>query len=562
MTAPGATISEPLEVEVFQYALRSIAEEMGAMLIRTARSVNIRDRHDTSCAIFDEAGNLLVQAEHHPAHLGALMSMVRHTLRRFDVDDIRDGDVFIGNDPYEGGGSHLPDVTLTAPVLSDGVLLGFVAAMGHWVDVGGRGPGASVQGSTEIYQEGIRISPLRIRRAGVLDGNLLDMLLANMRTAEDNRMDFHGQLAACDIGVGGVLELVRRYTAARYRRLGADVMAHSELALREAIRRIPEGTVSFADCVDDDGTDPSPVELVLSLRVTHRPVPHLTFDFTGSAAQRTGGVNTVKSNVSTAVAYVLKSLLAPDLAMSAGAYHVFDVVAPEGTVFNCQPPAPVGGKGALSVRTVELCLGALAQVLPEAVVAGSSFNNGYFLNWTRLDGRDAVHLEGIAGGMGARFAKDGPDAVQVHTSNMANVPVEICERIVPVRVERLELVPDSAGAGRSRGGLAVLKEFRCLSDLRFIPHGDRHKFAPWGLFGGEPGSTARYSYVRDGKETTLPSKGRAIALAAGDLLRVCSSGGGGYGDPRERPADDVAKDVREGKLSPAEAALRYGRTAR
>lgn len=543
-------ISEPLEVEVFFHALRAIAEEMGAALIRTARSINIRERQDASCGIFNPQGRLVVQAEHHPAHLGALVSMVEKTLERYPAETLREGDVFIGNDPYQGGGTHLPDITVAAPVFAEDELCAFVVAMGHWVDVGGKAPGASIEGSTEIYQEGVRMAPLRIVDARVVNENLLDVLLSNMRTPEQNRMDLQAQLAACTIGVNGVQELVARYGMVRYEQLCDDVIRSSELSLRNALAALPEVERTFHDCVDDDGIDDSPVDLVLTVRIRHEPEPHVVFDFTGSSPQRRGGVNSVKTGVGCALAYTLKTLLNPSLVISDGVFDVCEVIAPEGTVFNCLPPAPVGGKGPLLERVVELCYGALADVIPERVIACSSSNTAYFFSWRDRDtGRQHIHLEGIAGGMGARATKDGPDAVQVHTNNMGNMPVEICERAVPVRIERFELVPDSGGRGRWRGGMSTMKEYRCLDELHFVPHGDRHKFRPWGLFGGEPGASGRFSWVRDGVETRIPSKGEGIVLEPGDLLRIRTPGGGGYGPSEDRDPRMVHEDLAEGRVS-------------
>ncbi|MBI4507219.1 MAG: hydantoinase B/oxoprolinase family protein [Chloroflexi bacterium] len=552
-------IHEPLEVEVFSHALRAVAEEMGATMIRTARSINIRERVDTSCAIFDREGRLLAQAEHHPNQLGALLSMIPCTLRRYPADEVREGDVFIGTAPDEGGGTHLPDVTVAAPVFCDGRLVGFVVCMGHWPDVGGKAPGASIEGSTEIYQEGLRISPIRIVDRGVVNANLLDLLLANTRTAATNRLDFQAQLAACAIGGRGVHEVIQRYGLPRYERLCADVLARTELTLRHALAALPPAEVAFEDTMDDDGFDDAPVRLRVTVRIRHEPAPHVVFDFSGSGPQRVGAVNSIKAGLYPSLVFVLKALLAPDLLVSAGAFRVFEVVAPEGSVVNCQPPAAVGAKGPLLERVVELCFGALAAVLPDRVIAASGGNTSYFFSWYDTAAHTwHIHLEGGPGGAGARPNGDGPDAIQVNTINLANMPVEITEHTVPVLIERWELLPDSGGAGRYRGGLGALKEYRLLKDMHVVPHGDRHRFPPWGLFGGQPGAPGRFGYVRDGVETRLPSKGEGHHLRAGDLVRIRTPGGGGDGDPRERDLQLVARDLGAGKLSPAAARELYG----
>jgi N-methylhydantoinase B len=355
-----------------------------------------------------------------------------------------------------------------------------------------------------------------------------------------------------------VQALVARYGLARYERLCADVLAHSELTLWHALATLPSGEVSFEDTMDDDGFDDTPVRLRVTIRIRHAPAPHLVFAFTGSGPQRVGAVNAIKTALYPSLMFVLKALLAPTLHVSAGAFRLFEVVAPEGTVVNCRPPAAVGAKGPLLERIVELCFGALAAMLPERVIAASGGNSSYFLSWYDTAAqRWHIHLEGGPGGAGARPRSDGPDAVQVNTINLANMPVEITERTVPVVIERWELVPDSGGAGRFRGGLAACKEYRLLKDMHVVPHGDRHRFPPWGLFGGQPGALGRFSYVRDGREHRLPSKGEGHHLRAGDLVRI-QTPGGGYGDPRERDRRLIRHDLRMGKITPAAARERYG----
>jgi N-methylhydantoinase B len=560
-TGGEPAISEPLELEVFFHALRSGAEEMGTTLIRTARSVNIRERHDASCAIFTVDGELLVSAEHHPAHLGALLSMIPSVLRRYPLAEMSDGDIFLGNDPYNGGGTHIPDVTVAAPVFWEGAVIGFVATMGHWIDTGGKAPGAGTEGSTEIYQEGLRILPIRIYTAGRLDRNLLDLITANTRTAELNVLDFMAQVACTEVGRRRVKEVVGRYSVERFKRLARDMLTHSEMEMRAAVAGLPEGRVTFRDTLDDDGHGSGPVYIQVAVDVSHHPEPRIVFDFTGTDPQREGSTNTVVTGVNAGLLYVLKTLVDPDMVITAGTFRAFEIVAPKGTVVNAQEPTAVGARGPVLERIVEAVLGAVAGVVPERVVACSSSTTSFVFSWHTGESREVeIHLEGIPGGMGARSEKDGPDGVEVHTTNMATIPIEITERIMPVMVERFELVPDTGGAGRRRGGLATRKDYRLTSDIDFRPHGDRHKFAPWGLSGGMPGGRGRFWYERGGEEVTLPSKGSAIPLLAGDLLCIQTPGGGGYGDPAARDPEMIDADVLEEKVSAEAAARDYGRT--
>ena len=550
---------DAVALEVFSNALLSIAEEMGALLIRTAYSTNIKERHDASTAIFDCTGRLVAQAEHIPIHLGAMLSAIRHVLKRYPASDMRPGDAFIANDPYNGGGTHLADVTVASPVFHEGKLIAFVANMGHWPDVGGIKPGAAMtEGCTEIYQEGLRIPPMRVMREGVLQENLFSFILLNMRFAEDRPADLRAQVATNQAGGRRMQEICGRYGSARFMALIEGVLDYNERAIRARIGELPEGAWSFEDQLDDDAHTPEPVPLKVTLTIHHKPKPRMTCDFTGSSAQRQGGVNVVYEALFATVAFALKATLDPGLWSNAAFERVVKLIAPEGSIVNPRPPAPVGGRGTTCQRLADLLLGAMAQIVPERVTAcghGTTSINIHGYDPSRK--RSFICIDGLGGGMGGREGHDGMDAVQINTNNIPNLPTEILESEYPIRIERHELVPNSGGAGRYRGGLATRKDFLMLADTAFIAHADRHLFRPWALDGGEPGALGAHVRNPGASNERLPSKGGPLLFKAGEVLRAQTAGAGGFGDPAARDPRLLATDLADGKVTEAEARKVY-----
>ena len=551
---------DPVALEVFSNALLSIAEEMGALLIRTAYSINIKERHDASTAIFDRAGRLVAQAEHIPMHLGAMISAVQHLLRRYPADTLRPGDAFLANDAYNGGGTHLADVTVTSPVFADNELIAFVANMGHWPDVGGIKPGAAMtEGCTEIYQEGLRIPPMRIIREGVLQEDLFSMILLNMRFAEDRPADLRAQVATNEVGVQRLQELCGRHGVPRFNALIEDVLDYTERSIRARIAEIPEGSWTFADQLDDDGHSPDPVPLRVRLTVRHKPRPAMTFDFTGSSPQRQGGVNVVYEALFATAAFALKAVLDPTLWSNTAFERVVSLVAPQGSIVNPLPPAPVGGRGTTCQRLADLLLGVLGQVLPDRVTAcGHGTTSINLHGYDPVRSRRFICIDGIGGGMGGRAGHDGMDAVQINTNNIPNLPTEIIESEYPLRIERHEIVPDSGGAGAFRGGCATRKDFRMLAEVDFIAHADRHSYAPWPLAGGRSGSMGLHARnPGTDREAKVASKGGPFQFGRGEVLRCQTAGAGGFGDPAERSADSLAADLADGKVTEAAARRDY-----
>lgn len=556
----AAALPDAVALEVFSNALLSIAEEMGALLIRTAYSINIKERHDASTAVFDADGRLVAQAEHIPIHLGAMLSAVRHILKRYPRDELRPGDAFIANDAYNGGGTHLADVTIASPVFHDGELIGFVANMGHWPDVGGMKPAAAMtEGCTEIYQEGLRIPPMRVMREGRLQEDLFSFILLNMRFAEDRPADLRAQVATNQVGIRRLSELCAKYGRARFKALLAGVLDYNERSIRERIRTLPEGTWSFADQLDDDSHVPGPVPLKVTLTIRHSPQPEMVFDFAGSSEQRQGGVNVVYEALFATVAFVLKAALDPELWSNAAFERVVRLVAPEGSIVNPRPPAPVGGRGTTCQRLADLLLGVMAHIVPERVTAcghGTTSVNIHGNDPGR--GRRFICIDGLGGGMGGRQGHDGMDGVQINTNNIPNLPTEILESEYPIRIERHQLVPDSGGAGEFRGGLATRKDYRMLAPASFIAHADRHLFAPWPLAGGTPGMMGLHSRNPESNDPEpVASKGGPFEFAAGEVLRCQTAGAGGFGPPAQRRPERLAADLADGKVSEAAARRDY-----
>ena len=551
--------TDAVALEVFSNALLSISEEMGALLIRTAYSTNIKERHDASTAIFDAEGRLIAQAEHIPMHLGALLSAITHLLKRYPKKTLRPGDAFLANDPYNGGGTHLADVTVASPVFVGKELIGFVANMGHWPDVGGIKPGAAMtEGCTEIYQEGLRIPPMRIMSEGKLQENLFSFILLNMRFAEDRPADLRAQVATNLVGIRRVQELARKYGVKRFRELIDGTLDYNERWIRSRIKELPEGSWSFEDQLDDDAHVPGPVPLKVKLTIKHRPKAHMVFDFAGSSAQRTGGVNCVYEALFATVAYALKATLDPELWSNAAFERVVRIEAPEGSIVNPRAPAPTGGRGTTCQRLADLLLGALSKVVEDRVTAcGHGTTTVNLHGHDPIRGRRYICIDGLGGGMGGRAGHDGMDAVQINTNNIPNLPTEVLESEYPIRIDRYELVPDSGGAGEFRGGTATRKDFRMLADTGFIAHADRHLFQPWALGGGKPGSLGLHERNPHGEMQKLQSKGGPLEFNAGEVLRCQTAGAGGFGDPAKRTVERLAVDLADGKVTEPAARRDY-----
>jgi N-methylhydantoinase B len=534
-----------IALEVIGSALLSIAEEMGQALIRSSYSSNIKERQDCSTAIFNAGGEVVAQAEHIPMHLGSLIMIVQEILRRYPAATLRDGDAFIGNDPYTGGSTHLPDITLASPVFFAGTLVGFVANIAHHADGSG--------GVTRtIYDEGLRIPPIRIAEGGALREDLMELLLLNFRLPRERRGDFRAQFAANRIGAERLGELLARHGRATCEAAMDELLAYGERKIRAALRRIPSGVYAFEDWMDDDGAGGPPVPLRVTIAVDG---DRIALDWAGTGAQVPGDINVVYLALVATVYYALKALLDPSIPANGGFYRAIRVDAPEGSIVNARPPAPVAWRTQTCQRIADVVFGALAPALPERVTGATNGANSAWV-WSGTDPRTGhyyVYLETLAGGSGARATKDGLDAVQVHITNTSNLPVECLELEYPLFVEEYALVPDSGGSGRHRGGLGLCRTIRVRgAETTFLGTLDRARFAPWGLFGGREGGRASLTLNQGTPaERALPPKIAGQRLVEGDAVTIVTPGAGGYGPPAERDATLLARDLAEGKISGA-----------
>jgi N-methylhydantoinase B len=512
-----------LTLEVIGSALLTIAEEMGTALIRSSYSTNIKERQDCSTAIFDARGEVIAQAEHIPMHLGSLLGVVREILARYPASALAGGDVFISNDPYTGGGTHLPDINLVSPVFADGELFGFVANIAHHAD-------RSAEKIRTIWDEGLRITPIRLAEAGRIREDVMELLLANFALPEQRRGDFRAQIAANRLGERRLGELIRRHGAATVHAACAESLAYGERKIRAAIAALPDGVYRFADAMDGDGVTPEPIPIAVA--ITKR-ADTLALDFAGSGAQCEGDINVVYFALLATVYYALKAVLDPTIPANSGFYRAITVTAPEGSIVNAQPPAPVAWRTQTCQRIADVVLGALAQVVPERVpAAGNGANCAMVFSGTDpRTGKLYVYLETLAGGSGATATGDGMDAVQVHVTNTSNLPVEALESEYPLIVTEYALVEDSGGDGRHRGGRGLRRTIEILGhEARFLGTTERARLAPWGLCGGEPGGRARLTLNPGGPdERPLPPKVWGYVLRPGDRVAMETPGAGGYG---------------------------------
>jgi len=579
---------DPVTLEILRNGFEAVAEEMNAALVRTGYSPNITERKDCSTALFDADGRMVAQAETMPVHLGAMPFSVAAATDAFPPAELNPGDSVLLNDPFRGG-AHLPDLTLVTPIYEDGSLLGFAANRAHHADIGGSAAGSVAADSTEIYQEGLRIPPVKFIEGGDLNRDVLDLILANVRTPDERRGDLRAQEAANETGrerLGGV---VAEHGAATVREAFDDVQNYSERRMRAEIESLPDGTYAFEDVIEDDGRGNEDLPVVAEVCIEGDDV---TVDFAGTADQTEGPVNAVRAVTVSATYFALRAVTDPDIPPNEGCYRPITVDTPAGSLVNPDPPAAVvGGNLETSQRVTDVVLGALAEAVPEAVpAAGQGTMNNVTVGGTdtrdsgserdtladtrdggrngceRADAREperdtsadtrtdspfAVY-ETQAGGFGGRTGQDGMDAVHVHMSNTRNTAVEVLETAYPLRVREYALRPDSGGAGEFRGGLGLRRDIELRTDATVSLLAERHRTRPYGLAGGEPGESG--AAFLDGER--VPAK-TTRDCEAGTVVSIRTPGGGGYGDPDERDPEAVLRDLRLGKITP-ERARRYG----
>lgn len=546
---------DPITLGVLWGGLQAVAEEMGLALRRTAYSEAVREGLDFSTAVFDTSGRMIAQGNFSPGHLGAMPSVLGHVLAAYPAQTFEPGDAVLLNDLYMGSG-HLPDCFITSPAFFEAELVGFVVNCAHQVDVGGAGPGSqNVEGVRECYQEGLRILPVKFYQRGTPVPEIVRMITANVRIPDKVLGNFKAQVNANHVGMRRLGALYAQYGRDTMQRYVEEILARTEAAMRAAITDIPDGTYTFEDYLDDSGRDTEPIRVAVTVTVRGDEV---TVDFAGSSPQVAAAINSTYNYTASYSLFALKSVTDPHLPQNAGGLRPIHVTAPPGSFFNPLPPAPGGGRAIVQQRIVDAMMGALAQAVPDRVVAPAAhWSNPNFGGVDPRTGKRFVFYDIIIGGYGARPTKDGCESL-APCFNVNNIPVEVSETNYPVLVERLEFIQDSAGAGKSRGGCGLRKDIRILGeDVVFSGLAERQRFAPYSLFGGtEP---RRGSTVLNPGPHAKPLHGKGVyALARGDVLRFELSGAGAYGHPFERPPEAVQRDVRNGYVSPEAAERLYG----
>lgn len=553
---------DTVTVEVVRNLLMSIAEETYGIIVRSAYSTNMKERRDVCTAVIDPDGNSVAQVESLAALLGSMLSVVPNIYEKFGKENIKPGDMFIANDPYHGGGNHLPDIVIAAPAFADGKLIGWIANNAHHADIGGKVPGSTSGDADSVFQEGIRIPMIRIRENGEIIPSVLDMLLDNTRVPQEREGDLMAQMSANLIGVQRLQEAYAHYKE-DLNVCMKELVAYSERRVRAVVATLPDGEYEYTDYVDGCGgkyPDPLPIKVKITIKGDD-----LTIDFTGSAEQIKAPINVPYPCTKAAVFFSVKALMGGDIPANEGINRAVKIIAPKGCIMNPTEPSPIGAQIDCQQRLPDAIFGALAPVFPDTVVtAGNGACTTTILAGEGSIGTDSVFIfhEVIAGGGGASNRTDGLSGVQVNMTNTSNMPIEATEmEFTRLLARKYELKEDTGGAGCERGGLGIEREIEVLQDdVKYTGLGDRHKFHPWGLAGGKEGASGAFYHVAasDGTVTQMGHKTTSLPLKKGDIIRVITPGAGGYGDPKTRPAEKVLQDVIERKVSVRAAKDEYG----
>ncbi|MCC7271242.1 MAG: hydantoinase B/oxoprolinase family protein [Alphaproteobacteria bacterium] len=544
---------DPITFAVVKNAMDAVVDEVAYTVIRTARSEIVKDVMDYSAAICDAKGEMVAQAKTIAQHLGAIPEAMESVKKRWG-GRLAPGDAVIVNDPYLGG-MHLPDIFMFHPVFHAGEILAWVVVICHHTDVGGRVPGSNAADSTEIYQEGLRIPPLKLFEGGQVNETLEEIIAINVRVPDRVLGDLRAQYAACQVGAREIGRMIGRYGAAGFRGYLAALLDYAERMAREEIRTWPKGTFRFADAIDSDGLSDDPVPIRVAVTVHD---DHLTVDFAGSSPQVRAAINSTLSFTKSNTFLSVRCALKGDIPNNAGVFRCITVTAPEGSVLNPLPPAPVAARALTGYRVMDAMFGALAQIVPDVMpAAGEGGNTVVCIAGRRPDRQPFIIVDMISGCWGGRPDQDGIEAITNPSQNLSNTPVEVLERQHPVRVEEYALVPDSCGAGRWRGGVGLARSYRLLADEAVLQlRADRVRFAPYGLDGGGEGGRAG-NWLGEGEDRrALPGK-VTMTMRGGELLTHHQAGGGGHGDPFARDPALVGRDVWNGKISAAFARDRH-----
>ena len=545
-----------IKFEVIRNALIQATEEMAITLRRSAYSTNVKTRQDFSCAFFDSKLRCVSQAFTQPIHLGSFIKHVPEIVNKYGEENILEGDMILSNDPY-GGGVHLNDISLIAPVFFKRNLVGYVACLAHHVDVGGGAP-ASVGAFKEIFQEGVIIPRVKLVKKGKIDKDIFNLILEQIRSKHETSGDIRAQIGSNITGEKRILEILHKYGLDEFNLYIDAIIDYTERRTKSELSKLPRGKYFAEGFVDNDGFTEDTVVLKVQIVIDKNGI---SFNTSGSDLQRQAPVNSTFAQTFSACAYALRCLMDKDLPVNHGFYKHVNVFAPEGTVTNCVHPAPVVGGWETHVRLNDLIFLALSKSMSDLVCAGTKSMQCHsgFGGINEQTGHYYCFLETLAGGYGARSSSDGPDAVQAHGQNTENAPIEETESNYPVQITKYELIPDSEGPGKFRGGLGLRRDYMFTKETTFTILADRDKQGPHGLFGGKKGSISVYALKRKNnkKEINLSSK-KTIQLYSGDVISYRTSGGGGFGNPLKRDPMKVLSDYLQQKISYERAQKVYG----
>ncbi len=550
---PASGGLDAIRRELIREGLAAICEEMAVSVIRTSHSETVKSAMDFSTALCDASGQIIAQGVTLPNQLGALPDAVAACLAEF-AGSLVPGDVVMVNDPFAGG-MHLPDIFVVKPVFLDARLIAIVATVAHHADLGGLVPGSMSPYAEECFQEGLRIPPLRLYSRGIPEHGVFALLRANTRVPEIVLGDMAAQLVACDTGETGLLRLIAHHGEEVFNTQVELLLDYTEELTRREIRTFPEGTYRFTDYLDDDGVHPGPVAISVTVTIADGAV---TMDFTGSSPQVKASLNSTLSFTKSNAYAAMRTLLRSDIPNNAGFFRPITVTAPLGSIVNCVLPAATGTRGLTGFRVLDAVFGALAPAVPDRVMGASDGGLSLVtIGGVRPSGERFSVVELLSGAWGGQAGHEGQDGVPNLGANVSNIPVEMLEAAVPVRVERYGYVPDTGGAGRHRGGMSLEREYTFLGEAVLSVRADREEILPYGIGAGRPGTSSTNRFTTDGEERHLPSK-FSRAVSAGDRFYHRTAGAGGWGDSLERDPQAVARDVRNGILSVARAAAEYG----
>jgi len=545
---------DPITFAVIKSGLDSIADDMAYTVVRIARSEIVKDVMDFSAALCAGDGQMVAQAKTIAQHLGAIPEAMAAVLQKYE-GDLHDGDIVIMNDPYHGG-MHLPDIFMFVPIFYGGKRRAFAVVICHHTDVGGRVPGSNASDSTEIYQEGLRIPPLKLYERGVLNTTLEALIKINVRVPDRVWGDLSAQFAAAQVGKRGLEKLLQRYGADEVDAYMQELLDYAERLTRQEIKTWPRGTYHFLDHIDDDGFSDAPIPIKVAITVNDDGT--LFVDYTGSSPQVRGALNSTLSFTHSLTYLSVRCVLARDVPNNVGLFRCIKVKAPEASVLNPVMPAPCAARALTGYRVFDTMLGALAQIVPDKVpAAGEGGNSVICISGLRPNRQPFIIVDMICGAWGGRPDKDGIEAVTNASQNLSNMPVEVMEAEHPVRIEDYAFVPDSCGAGQYRGGVGIRRSYRVLADEALLQmRTDRVRFQPYGLSGGEPGGRSRNFMEVGNERTALPGK-ITTRITSGTLIIHEQAGAGGFGDPMLRDANEVREDLLDGKITADYARKHY-----